>query len=175
MKQGLLNNNAVTSIHFHPRQPQHFIASFSDGIVLQFNIFAEDPIAAAIPGDKPWMANLNAEMPPSPTVAVDEDGYEEKMLLWKNEDWAQLSVEVQKGKKDERSPWAGKNPTAAVRIGNKSVTGEFGAVLMKYLVSPVAERHSPGLFPGWSLALISSRRRYAPTRRYHRRPLNRYV
>ena len=43
-KGGILNGSAVTSVHFDPRHPHHFIASFADSTVLQFNMFAEDPV-----------------------------------------------------------------------------------------------------------------------------------
>jgi hypothetical protein len=57
------------------------------------------------------------------TVGAEGEVYEDSMMIWKNEDWAQLQIPL--GKKDEwRSPWAGKNPTAVTRIGRKSVTGE---------------------------------------------------
>ena len=52
----------------------------------------------------------------------DERGeiFEDSMMLWKNDDWSQLQIPVEKGKKDDgRSPWAGKNPTAALRVGEK--------------------------------------------------------
>jgi hypothetical protein len=54
--------------------------------------------------------------------SVDEGVYEDAMMIWKNEDWAQLQLPT--GKKDEgRSPWAGKNPTAAYRVGRKAING----------------------------------------------------
>ncbi|ORX37128.1 WD40-repeat-containing domain protein [Kockovaella imperatae] len=43
-KGGILNNTAVSSVHFDPRHPHHFIASFADSTILQFNMFAEDPV-----------------------------------------------------------------------------------------------------------------------------------
>ncbi|ORY22031.1 WD40-repeat-containing domain protein [Naematelia encephala] len=122
-KGGLLNNTAVTSITFDPRRPQHFIACFADDIMLQFNLFAEDPVATAVMAERPWTTVFDRQAPVKLVLdGHDEETYEDSMVLWKNEDWAQLSVEGQKGKKEERSPWAGKNPVAACRIGTKGIT-----------------------------------------------------
>ena len=100
---------------------------------MQFNLFAEDPLAPSVAASPlPWVTffdrQRDLQVPLSPnanqtTVNGEEDGevYEDSLILWKNEEWA--TNEVQKGKKDERSPWAGKNPLVACRIGQKALTG----------------------------------------------------
>lgn len=152
--QGLLNNTAVTSIHFDPRQPQHFLASFADATILQFNLFAEDPIATISSSPLPWVSFF--ERSSAATVPLEsanggtsngtsgtngttganggaggvggtseEDGeiFEDSMMIWKNEDWAQLQNANKKGEELGRSPWAGKNPTAAIKVGRRNMTG----------------------------------------------------
>lgn len=102
---------------------------------MQFNLFAEDPVAASIStSPMPWTTFFDRQRelqtPVTPNLNLDraadgEDGqiYEDSLMLWKNEDWGTVP-ETQKGKKEERSPWAGKNPIVACRIGQKGLTGE---------------------------------------------------
>lgn len=80
----------------------------------------------------PWTtffeAQRDTQVPVTPSMnrtADDGDGkiYEDSLMLWKNEEWSSVP-EVQKGKKEERSPWAGKNPIMACRVGQKNLTGE---------------------------------------------------
>ena len=54
------------------------------------------------------------------------------MTLWKNEDWEQLKLvrerqaNRKKGQAEEVvSPWAGKNPIAAFKVGATPVKGEW--------------------------------------------------
>ena len=133
--QGLLNSNAITSIHFDNRQPAYFIATFADATLMQFNLFAEDPIATSIAVvSMPWTVffdrqrELQTPLPPTVDRTVNEEEgeiYEDSLMLWKNEDWGS-GTEGQKGKKnDERSPWAEKNPIMACRVGQKSLTGKY--------------------------------------------------
>lgn len=54
------------------------------------------------------------------------------MLSWKNEEFGNLSDVGPAGKKgkgqEERSPWAGRNPVAACKIGGKGMTGWWDTV-----------------------------------------------
>lgn len=126
-----MNNTSVVSINFHPRQPQHFTAAFADSTILQFNLFAEDPITSVSNSPFPWVSRF--ETHPNANNIPGGEGSEssdESMMVWKNEDWAQLLVPQAAGGKrkegdPERSPWAGKNPTAAYKVGKKAITGEF--------------------------------------------------
>lgn len=54
--------------------------------------------------------------------------FEDRMTLWKNEDWAQLkdrAANRKKGPEDALSPWAGKNPVAVYKIGAKPAKCEL--------------------------------------------------
>lgn len=99
---------------------------------MQFNLFAEDPIVAVSISPMPWTSffdrQRDVQVPVTPSLdrtMDDGDGeiYEDSLMLWKNEEWGAVP-EVQKGKKEERSPWAGKNPIMALRVGQKSLTGK---------------------------------------------------
>ena len=60
--QGILNSTAVTSVHFDPRHPHHFIAAFTDATILQFNMFAEDPVfinSSTVP--MPWTTQFERQ------------------------------------------------------------------------------------------------------------------
>ena len=131
---------------------------------MQFNLFAEDPIATSIAMvPMPWIGffdrqrELQTPLLPNVDRTVDEeDGevYEDSLMLWKNEDWGTGS-EVQKAKKnDEKSPWAGKNPVMACRVGQKSLTGQYCAQLgeMNSDISIVGIAYSPD---GRTLATVS--------------------
>lgn len=123
--QGVLNNTAVISVNFDPRYPHHFIAAFSDSTVLMFNLFAEDPVATAInTTPMPWTAAFDRASGPSPSTGSDgeEEKAEEKMLVWKNEEFGNLG-DIKKGGKEERPTWAGRNPMAAYKITTKKLTG----------------------------------------------------
>ncbi|RXK35770.1 hypothetical protein M231_06956 [Tremella mesenterica] len=115
-KAGLLNSSAVISVQFDPRQAQHFTAVFSDGIIMQFNLFAEDPMSMATSSSTPW-TNFFASRAAQDQSPGDGEGFRDQMLIWKNEDF---SVQPEKGK--ERSMWAGKNPTAVWKVGKKQIT-----------------------------------------------------
>jgi len=97
---------------------------------MQFNLFAEDPIATISNSPLPWITYFDNHAAVE-TNGVDGDESGETLITWKNEDWAQLqSIQDRSGKKGnlneaERSPWAGKNPTAASRVGTKPIRGEF--------------------------------------------------
>jgi hypothetical protein len=135
MLQGLLNNTAVVSINFDPRQPQHFTAAFADSTIMQFNLFAEDPVTTVTNSPLPWVTHFEGQ----PTHSVNgngnshaedegEEGEGGSLMTWKNEDWAQLAQAQPAKRKEgeaERSPWAGKNPTAAYKVGKKPLTGEL--------------------------------------------------
>lgn len=119
--QGLLNNTAVLSINFDPRYPHHFIATFADGTILRFNLFAEDPVTAAVATTTmPWVTAFEPEL---------ATGAEDKMLVWKNEEFGNLG-DIKKGSKEERPTWAGRNPMAAYKIGKKSFNGELFIVVI---------------------------------------------
>ena len=61
-KGGILNNSAVTSVHFDPRHPHHFIATFENSTILQFNMFAEDPILVqSSTAPMPWSAQFERQ------------------------------------------------------------------------------------------------------------------
>ena len=49
--------------------------------------------------------------------------FEDRMLVWRNEDWAVQLTD--KEKKEGRNPWAGKNPCSVTKIGTKGISGEF--------------------------------------------------
>ena len=168
--QGLLNNNAVTDISFDPRKPHHFLASFADSIILQFDLFAEDPATTVMASNMPWQrffdsaedeANLEPMSPlaetPSKMLAdlvpdsapthvngeksvngngpstsdtqapdgTENEDYEDRMLIWKNEDYGQVPVEKTKKTEQNISPWAGKNPIAAIKVGLKPLSCRF--------------------------------------------------
>lgn len=110
---------------------------------MQFNLFAEDPVSTISNSPLPWVAffERQGEMaaPTSPTspiangdggaaTALGPEVFEDAMMTWKNEDWAQLAQVQQQQKRGkeaelERSPWAGKNPTAACRVGSSPIKG----------------------------------------------------
>ena len=61
-KGGILNNGAVTSVHFDPRHPHHFIATFEDSTILQFNMFAEDPnLVLGSTAPMPWTTEFERQ------------------------------------------------------------------------------------------------------------------
>ena len=132
--KGLLNNSAVTSVHFDPRHPAHFIAAFADSTILQFNLFAEDPVMTTISmSPMPWTtyferheatdtASGNSGKPGE--EGGDGEEINEQMLKWKNDEFGSLGEISRRGKGEERSPWAGRNPLAACKIGRRGQTGE---------------------------------------------------
>lgn len=172
-KGGLLNSNAVVSVHFDPRQPHQFIAIFADATLIQFNLFAEDPaLPPAGPSGQtmPWTAffeRQQAEQVPVTPIAENHPGdqeksekdthpkgevYEDAMIIWKNEDWSLNQSDKKKGQ--ELSPWAGRNPTAASKVGRGTITGQqahFRAVLCTQLTG-IASAYSPD---GRWLAVVS--------------------
>ncbi|KAK4686140.1 catabolite repression protein CreC, partial [Tremellales sp. Uapishka_1] len=122
-KGGLLNSSAVTSVHFDPRQPAHFIATFQDSILLQFNLLLDDPVAAVTASPMPWKTFFAQSQLSSPqesfTTPSLEDGeqvFEDQLLTWKNK----AEEVVEKGK--DRNPWAGKNPVGAAKLGTQAIT-----------------------------------------------------
>lgn len=100
---------------------------------MQFNLFAEDPATIVSNSPFPWITKFESSSAPNTdtlaTVPEDSEaeGSSESLMVWKNEDWAQLTT-VRAGKKmeeSERSPWAGKNPIAAYKVGKKPITGQY--------------------------------------------------
>ncbi|KAL7420546.1 hypothetical protein Q5752_004497 [Cryptotrichosporon argae] len=62
-KGGILNSTAVTALHFDPSKPHHFIATFADNTILQFNLFAEDPTPAKDTAPVlPWPAKFDSQI-----------------------------------------------------------------------------------------------------------------
>lgn len=135
-KAGLLNNTAVRSVHFDPRQAQHFTAVFADGVIMQFNLFAEDPMSSATSSNVPWDKFFASATDGEATGSVcgsgkgslkgsgrgsTDDEFRDQLIIWKNEDF---DTPLEKGKEKDRSPWAAKNPTAVWKLGKRSVTGE---------------------------------------------------
>lgn len=122
----MLNNTNVISVNFDPRYPHHFIAAFADSTVLMFNLFAEDPVATAINmAPMPWTAAFERASETSSSKESEGEAVapEEKMLVWKNEEFGNLG-DIKKGGKEERPTWAGRNPMAAYKISTKKLTGE---------------------------------------------------
>jgi hypothetical protein len=113
------------SVRFDPRYPHHFIAAFQDSTVLQFNLFAEDPVAAIIStSPMPWTTAFEKETGQEDEAGVNDERKGEKLLVWKNEDFGNLG-DIRKGGKEERPTWAGRNPMAAYKVGKvKNLTGE---------------------------------------------------
>ena len=92
-----------------------------------FNLFAEDPVAMAInSGPMPWITHFerSSETSSSTGTGGDEDKSEEKMLVWKNEEFGNLG-DIKKGAKEERPTWAGRNPMAAYKVTSKKMTGKL--------------------------------------------------
>jgi hypothetical protein len=122
------------------------MATFADATIMHFNLFAEDPlITNATSPSMPWTVffdrqrEMQAPVTPNPDLtAVPEEGdgeiYEDSLMLWKNEDSGAVP-DVQKGKKDERSPWAGKNPLMVYKIGLKNLTGELASRCMGFITN----------------------------------------
>jgi hypothetical protein len=137
-EQGLLNNNQVVAVQFDPRQPQHFIAAFGDSTIMQFNLFGEDPITTVTQSILPWKSHFDTHYETKGILPLDidkrlglglgalagaeEEVFEDRMLVWRNEDWAVQLTD--KEKKEGRNPWAGKNPCSVTKIGTKGISGE---------------------------------------------------
>jgi hypothetical protein len=133
-KGGLLNNNTVVAVQFDPRQPQHFIAAFADSTIMQFNLFGEDPVTTVTQSVLPWKSHfdshyetkgvlpLDIDKRAASGTGVEEEVFEDRMLVWRNEDWAVQLTD--KEKKEGRNPWAGKNPCSVTKIGTKGISGE---------------------------------------------------
>ena len=131
--QGLLNNNAVVAVQFDPRQPQHFIAAFTDCTIMQFNLFGEDPVTTVTQTPLPWKKYFDTNYDTLGKLPLDTDKrtgtggeekevYEDSMLVWRNEEWAVQLSEKEK-KVEGRNPWAGKNPCSVTKIGKKGISG----------------------------------------------------
>jgi hypothetical protein len=91
-----------------------------------FNLFAEDPVAMAVNfGPMPWTAlfDRSADTSSSTGTGGEQDKPEEKMLVWKNEEFGNLG-DIKKGGKEERPTWAGRNPIAAYKVTTKKITGK---------------------------------------------------
>lgn len=108
---------------------------------MQFNLFGEDPITTVTQSVLPWKSHFDTNYETKGVLPLDidkdkrtgsgingeEEIFEDRMLVWKNEDWAvQLS---DKEKKEGKNPWAGKNPCSVTKIGTKGISGESRAVL----------------------------------------------
>lgn len=136
---------------------------------MQFNLFAEDPVTTISATALPWEAVMEvhdyqvaqaeaheeaakfqrpsvaglAETNGNGAVQGDkekEQQFEDRMTLWKNEDWAQLKDRAARGKKGPEeaiSPWAGKNPVAVYKIGSKPARCR-SSVLVTVTCSPGA-------------------------------------
>ena len=123
--QGLLNNTAVHAIHFDPRYPHHFIAAFADSTILLFNLFAEDPVPMAINHNPmPWTTVFERAEETAQTKGDGTKESEEKLLVWKNEEFGNLG-DIKKGAKEERPTWAGRNPMGAYKLPTKNINGEL--------------------------------------------------
>jgi len=96
-----------------------------------FNLFAEDPVATAINmAPMPWTAAFERASETSSSKESEGEALapEEKMLVWKNEEFGNLG-DIKKGGKEERPTWAGRNPMAAYKISTKKLTGGCFPVL----------------------------------------------
>jgi hypothetical protein len=92
-------------------------------------------------------ANGHAQDAQAKDHAKEQDEqFEDRMTLWKNEDWAQLKDRAARGKKGPEeaiSPWAGKNPVAVYKIGSKPARCESDSYTYR-LSSPLrVEENSP--------------------------------
>ena len=102
---------------------------------MQFNLFGEDPITTVTQSILPWKSHFDTnyetkgilpldidKRPGAGGAAGEDEVFEDRMLVWKNEDWAVQLTD--KEKKEGKNPWAGKNPCSVTKLGKKGISGE---------------------------------------------------
>jgi len=104
---------------------------------MQFNLFGEDPVTTVTQSVLPWKTHFDTHYETKGVLPLDIDKrpgagagagapedevFEDRMLVWKNEDWAVQLTD--KEKKEGKNPWAGKNPCSVTKLGKKGISGE---------------------------------------------------
>ncbi len=118
----MIHASPIISVKWHPTVPTIFYALHQDGLMLVYSTERDDPNIN--PGSPPpWAPALKAfraRAPPAFSRRDSESGHgarpirqQDEMFVWRNEE-----ADVGKGR---GSGYAGKNPVAAWRIGQKSV------------------------------------------------------
>lgn len=160
----------MVGIYPDPRQPTHFLVLFADNTILRFNISLEDPINAANITSHPWdvffdrvlLATTNGHDPSLSSdsgtgLSLDRE-QDVELLKWKNEDWV-AGVESEKPKDKNAIVFTGRNPVAALKIGDARINGKClscSSFLFLFIVNRrriIALAYSPD---GGKLASVSS-------------------
>lgn len=169
--QGVIHGRLVTAIRFHPLDPTLIYVLYSDGLIMTFSTEREDPEFKVTIGTPPWANRLKSwengrRKSSSDTGTPANTGNAEEIFIWRNDEPVPL-------KGQQGSPYAGRNPVAVWKLGDKMVKGmEFspdGQALAAVsedgtlkIVDTASARYARCL-SGWSIALIRSSLRLLDT------------